>query len=228
MMRGDFVFLRATLTRAPPRRLAVEKADLVNLLEQTRAADAGRAVGPGPGPSPAAATAAARAAPHTPPEASSAKATAAARAPRPGDYVNGRPVTAAASPFALPAVSLRTALVGLLAVYWGHHAITRRGGGGGGSAEFSGNEWAYTPDMATRAAAGEVVLMEKHEALLGALAYHADTTGLPVVIDVYSDGCGESGPGEAPAHPRPLLRLASDAYPSPGPYRTSGVQDLAV
>ena len=37
---------------------------------------------------------------------------------------------------------------------------------------------------------GEVAEVKRHESYLGAIAHHRDKTGLPVIVDIYSDSCG--------------------------------------
>lgn len=52
------------------------------------------------------------------------------------------------------------------------------------------NSWAYDDTMKKAYIDGEVSEMRRHESYLGAISHHRDLTGLPVVVDIYSDGCG--------------------------------------
>lgn len=102
----------------------------------------------------------------------------------PGAYVNGRPVANNQPTPGLFGVPW-TIVIGCVAVAWMMMSNSSLDVG-----ETSGHGWAYTEKDIEMAENGDVLDCLRHEQLLGALEYHRDVTGLPVIIDFSMVHCG--------------------------------------
>ena len=83
--------------------------------------------------------------------------------------------------------SLQTCLLVAVVAYYAY-GMLGGGGGGGDLDEDEGDGLAFGADESFMR--GSVREVKTHDALKGLLAQHRDNTGLPVVVDFYSQGCG--------------------------------------